>query len=158
MPPVLRRSEVWIALGIVALGAFLMIETTQIEVSPSYARVGPRVFPWIVSTALVLLGLGLLREALQGAVWTEEGNEDAVFAPQPFLWMLGGLVIVVATISFVGFPIAAMLLFAAASRGFGSRRVVLDLVVGLALGIVIYIGFHYGLGLTLPAGPIERFL
>ena len=50
-------GEFFLALGTSALGVFLAIQTAGIEVSPSYARVGPRVFPWVVSFALVGLGL-----------------------------------------------------------------------------------------------------
>ena len=56
------RGETWIALGVIAFGVFLLIQTAAIEVSPGYARVGPRVFPLAISGVLIALGIGLLGE------------------------------------------------------------------------------------------------
>jgi putative tricarboxylic transport membrane protein len=156
----LRSGEVWLALGSIALGIFMMVQTTQIEVGASYARVGPRVFPWFVSTILVLLGLTLLRDALTGR-WLKNGSEeDDLPAPDrtSFLWLLGALALYILTIKYAGFAIASGLLFAGVARAFASRRLVLDLVIGLVLGIAVYVGFHHGLGLTLPAGILEPIL
>jgi putative tricarboxylic transport membrane protein len=156
----LRSGEVWIALGVIALGAFMMVQTTQINVSANYARVGPRVFPWIVSSVLVLLGLGLMRDALTGRWIKDEGAEgDLPPLDRPgLLWLGIGLGLYLLTIKFAGFPIASGLLFAFTARAFASQRIVLDLAIGLGLGIAVYVGFHHGLGLTLPAGILEVVL
>lgn len=155
----LRSGEVWIAAGVVALGVFMMSQTMQINVSANYARVGPRVFPWIVSSVLVLLGLGLMRDALTGR-WIRDDGEVPLPAPDrtAMLWLAIGLALYLLTIKFAGFPIATGLLFAFAARAFASRTILLDLAIGLVLGIVVYIGFHHGLGLTLPAGILEAIL
>jgi putative tricarboxylic transport membrane protein len=155
----LRSGEVWIAAGVIVLGVFMMSQTMQINVSANYARVGPRVFPWIVSSVLVLLGLGLLHSALTGR-WNRDEDEEVLPAPDrtAMLWLAVGLALYLFTIKIVGFPIATGLLFAFAARAFASRRIVIDLAIGLGLGIAVYIGFHHGLGLTLPAGILEPVL
>lgn len=155
-------GELLVALGIVAFGLFLMVETMAIPVSPGYARVGPRVIPWVVSSALVLVGLMLVREALTGKWWKPiEGIEDAdqigEAAPPsfaPVIWLIVGFGLYLITIKFAGLPIASALLFAAGARAFDSLRPVPDLIVGLILGLVIFIGFNYGLGLSLPGGVL----
>jgi putative tricarboxylic transport membrane protein len=152
----LRSGEVWIGLGVMVLGAFMMVQTMQINVTSNYARVGPRVFAWIVSGVLVLLGLGLMRDALTGRwIKDESADEDLVrFDRTALLWLALGLALYLLTIQVGGFPIATDLLFACAARAFASRRIVLDLALGFGLGIAIYVGFSHGLGLTLPAGVL----
>ena len=155
-----RSGEVWIAVGAVALGVFMMIQTMQINVSANYARVGPRVFPWIVSSVLVLLGLGLMRDALTGRWIKDKGAVEDLppLGRTALLWLIIGLALYLLTIKAAGFPIATGLLFAFTARAFASRRIVLDLAIGLGLGIAVYVGFHHGLGLTLPAGLLEAVL
>ena len=155
----LWSGEVWVALGIIVLSAFLMAQTSSIEVSPNYALVGPRVFPWGVSAVLMFLGVALLRSALVGN-WSaaDDAAERTSFDGDALVWVAVGLVLYLVTIKFLGFPIAAALLFAGVARAFGSRRIAVDIGVGLALGLVVFVGFNYGLGLSLPAGVLEGLL
>ena len=150
----LWSGEVWVALGIVVLGAFLMFQTSAIEVSPNYARVGPRVFPWIVSSVLVLLGIVLLRSALVGRWTSDEAatQEGAAVHGAALVWLVLALAVYLIAIKPFGFPIAAALLFVGTARAFGSARSAVDLGIGLVLGVVVFAGFNYGLGLSLPAG------
>jgi putative tricarboxylic transport membrane protein len=139
-------------------GEGLIAAAAAIPASPSYARVGPQVFPWTVSAILVLIGLGLLAQALTGR-WTYEAEAlPARVDWTALLWILIGLALYLATIGWAGFPIASALLFAGAARGFGSRRPALDLGLGLVLGAAVFAGFHYGLGLSLPAGILDGLL
>src|SRR3546814_19073658 len=57
-----------------------------------------------------------------------------------------------------GFVVASTVLFVAVARAFGSRRPLLDTVIGLVLCAVPQIGFTWGLGLRLPAGIFAGFL
>jgi putative tricarboxylic transport membrane protein len=148
------------AAGVAAFGIFLMVKTAAIPVNPGYARVGPSVFPWIISTILFLIGLVLIFEAWTGR-WDSGATEDeeiGAFSPPAFLWLIVGFGLYLATIAWAGFPIASALLFAPAARAFGSRRPALDLAIGLVLGILVYFGFNRGLGLSLPAGILGGLL
>ena len=53
----------------------------------------------------------------------------------------------------LGFPVAAALAFALTARAFGSRRILLDLAVGLGLGLACWLLFSRFLGLSLPGFP-----
>ena len=55
----------------------------------------------------------------------------------------------------LGFAPTAAAVFATTARGFGSRRVVADILLGLALGAVVYVVFARGLGVSLPGGPLD---
>mgnify|MGYP003349063729 CR=1 FL=1 len=142
------------AVGVIAYGLFLMVETSAIPVSPGYALVGPRVFPWIISSALLVLGVILLREAWRGK-WSYDDEESVGgFHIQwpAFAWLATGFLLYIALVNTGGFILASASLFAASARTFGSRRPLLDVVIGLALGFAIFAGFGYGLGLRLPSG------
>jgi putative tricarboxylic transport membrane protein len=160
MRATLRSGEIWLSLGLIALGVFLLYQTSQIDVAVTYARVGPRVFPWMISGVLVLLGILLLRDGLTGR-WVKDDSEAEVLPPpdrKSLQWLGLGLLLYLAAVTYGGFAIASGLLFAFVARAFGSRRIAIDLALGLVIGIVIYIGFHHGLGLTLPGGILEPLL
>jgi putative tricarboxylic transport membrane protein len=148
------------AVGVVAYGLFLMVETTAIPVSPGYAQVGPRVFPWIISSALLVLGLFLVWQAWRGAWEYDDEESIAGFDLQwrPFLWLAVGFLLYIALVNTGGFILASASLFAAVARTFGSRRPLADIAIGLVLGFLIFAGFGYGLGLRLPAGIFQGIL
>jgi putative tricarboxylic transport membrane protein len=149
-------GELALSLGIVAFGIFLAVQTAGIEVAPTYARVGPRVFPWVVAFGLIFLGLWLAREAIVGR-WVSE-ESAAAFDWTAFLLIGLGLVLHMLLISRAGFVIASAVLFVCIARAFGSRTLLRDGAIGLALGLVVYVGFSYGLGLDLPAGVLAGIL
>lgn len=57
-----------------------------------------------------------------------------------------------------GFIPTATVLFVCVTIGFGSRRFVRDILIGLALSIVAYVGFVHVLGLRLPAGLLGEII
>ena len=152
-------GELALTLGIAAFGVFLAVQTMGIEVSPGYARVGPRVFPWVVSFALIGIGLWLAREAAAG-LWESEDSTPAApaFDWRAFLLIGLGLVLHMGLIGRAGFVIASAVLFVCVTRAFGSRALLRDAAIALVLALVVYVGFRYGLGLDLPAGVLEGIL
>jgi putative tricarboxylic transport membrane protein len=152
-------GELAFSLGIIAFGIFLAVQTAGIDVSPSYARVGPRVFPWVISFGLIVIGLWLAREALAG-LWISEDSVPGApgFDWQAFLLIGLGLVLHMVLIARGGFVVASAVLFVCVARAFGSRTWLRDIVIGLILAFVVYFGFTYGLGLDLPAGVLAGIL
>ena len=71
----LRLGEMVLAGGALALGLFIAVETAMLEVAPSQAAVGPRLFPSLVAAGLLLVGVALLREAFFGHIAHEGGFE-----------------------------------------------------------------------------------
>lgn len=152
-------GRLMLAAGIVGLGVFYLVETAAIRVLPTYARVGPRLFPYLVAAGLVLLGALLLWRAWRGL----DGDGDPVAGPGranklPMALVVGGLILQSLIIDQVGFVIAATLTFVLTAAGFGSRRWLLNGAIGLALAITSYVGFTRALGLSLPAGLLEGLL
>lgn len=158
-----RRVELLLSLGVLALGLFATVVAFQLPEAGGYARVGPNVMPKVVSGGLILLGGWLLYEVLTGG-WRAAEPDDAAergehpFIPSAFLWVTAGLFAQMALIQKGGFVIAGAVMFAFVSRGFGSRRVVLDAVVGLVLGLAVFLFFVKFLNVGLPAGWLEPIL
>jgi putative tricarboxylic transport membrane protein len=164
-------GEFFLALGTAAFGVFLAVQTASIEVSPSYARVGPRVFPWVISFALIGLGLWIAFDVFRGSrkLIGAPASDEATAAEEPnpanepldwnaFLTIGLGLVLQMLLMNWAGFVIASTVLFACVARAFDSRRLTLNAAVGFMLALVVYVGFQYGLGLDLPAGILSGIL
>jgi putative tricarboxylic transport membrane protein len=157
-----RLAELLLAAAVVALGVLMVVETGDIRVPRSAARVGPRVIPYIVAAGLVLTGLWLAVEVLLGRTGEGEGGED-VDLTLPGDWRCLGI-IAAALLAYLllieraGFVIASALLFFGAAYGMGSRRIVRDLAVGVVLSVITYLIFTLGLDLRLPAGVLGGVL
>jgi putative tricarboxylic transport membrane protein len=152
----LRIGEAVLSMGVLALGTFIAVETTLLEVGSSHAAVGPRLFPSLIATGLVVVGLVLLCEAFLGHIAHERGWE---LDWRAVAIVLTGLVVQMLLLESLGWIIATTLLFTATALAFGSRRPVLDVAIGALLGGLVFVLFNYGLGLTLPTGTaIEQLL
>lgn len=150
------RSGLFVGLGVLALAAILAWQTSLIPSEAAYAQVGPTVVPWLVTAMLALLGVALIFEAPSGRGLAKEprGELDG----RALIWVIAGLVINVTTIAYLGFIAASTALFVCAARGFGSRSPLRDAAVGLAIAVVVYVGFDRGLGYEIGDGLIENLL
>ncbi|AFZ66827.1 tripartite tricarboxylate transporter TctB family protein [Deinococcus peraridilitoris] len=152
-------GDLAVALGVVALGLFFLIETFSIEVNPGYARVGPRFFPLLVSFGLLGVGALLTIGALRGERATPAAEEDAdPDAPTNWVsvgWISLGVLLTIALLSALGFILTSALLFWCVARGFHSDKPLRDLVIAALLSVIVYFVFTSGLGLTLPAGVLK---
>ena len=154
-----KAGEIAVAGGILALGVFLAAQTWLLPDAPGYAKVGPRVFPGVVSAGVIICGLMLLREAWRvGFVGVLAGEGRAPFAWRPFLWLSAGVIFHMAMIGTLGFIAASTVLFAACARAFGSRAIGRNLGIGLLLATAIFFLFTEGLGLSLPVGQYKAWL
>ena len=154
----MRRSaaEIALSLGVLALGLGAAGVTARLSGEGGYAGIGPNFFPAVVSAGLILLGAWLLYEALSGG-WRHVGPSpqacgEHAFHGRAFAWVSAGLLAQVLLMERAGFVLAQALLFAAVARGFGSRRGLRDLLVGLAIAALLFGFFARVLNLNLPAG------
>jgi putative tricarboxylic transport membrane protein len=150
-----KPGQICVALTVIALGAILAFEATGIAVSPGYARIGPRVFPFVVAVGLIGLGGVLLVQALT-ARWGAEPPADHRLEPLLAIWSgIAGYALLIAP---AGFVIASTLLFVAVARAFQSQRLLRDTGIGFALSLAAFAFFTQALQLALPMGWIfSRF-
>lgn len=154
----LPLGDLLVSLGILALGGYFTYGALAINVSQSYSRVGPRFFPFLVAAGLLLCGALLLVQALRGHAAPAEAGEDVDTDAPPDLVAVAGvgaaLAAYVVLLEAAGFVLASALLFWGAALAFGSRNWLRDPLLGLALGLVVYLAFTRLLGLRLPAGVL----
>jgi putative tricarboxylic transport membrane protein len=147
----LRVGEAVLGGVVLGLGLFIATETSLLEVVPSNAAIGPRLFPFLVAGGLLAVGVAVLWQAFFGHIAHESGFELDWLA---VALVLGGLLLQVLLVEHLGWIIATTLLFVAATLAFRERRVLISIAIGLALTCLTYWVFNYGLGLSLPTGTI----
>lgn len=141
-----------IGIGLVLLGGVVGFDAAMMRVPPTYAKVGPHIFPIVVAIGLGITGLLIAYRALvpkDGPVLTAE---QAPTDWRAVAIVSAGLILDALLLKPLGFIITALGLFLIVCFALGSRRYLRDVVTGLILALVTYFGFTRGLGLQLPAG------
>ncbi len=148
-----RYSWAEASLGAVvsAFGLIIFWEIAGLDAGPTYARIGPRVFPAGVATGLLLIGGGLMASAFLRPQARPMPDLDL----PALLWVGNGLLAMILLIDQAGFVFAAAALFAGVARAFGSRGSIRVLGIGLTLALACQFGFSYGLGVELPWGLLS---
>lgn len=151
-----RISESVLGVVVLMLGLFIALETYG---SPPTARGGmmsPQFFPYLIAFGLVSVGLMLLREAAVGHAAPEHAF---VLDWYPVALIQGGLLLQILLLDSLGWVLASLPMFVAATLAFRELRLVTTVLIALALAGVTFVSFDYGLGLDLPVGSLlERYL
>lgn len=152
----LQLSEIAVGVFCAALGLFVLVEVARAPASAANSAVGPGVFPAIVGIGLVAVALRLFYEA-----WARRAEPSGL--PSLDLASAGfgaaAFVGMILTLEWLGWIIAGTLLYLAIALAFGTRRIAVTILLGLALTGATYLLFDYGLGLSLPTGElVERVL
>jgi putative tricarboxylic transport membrane protein len=150
-------AEIALSLGVVALGVGIAAVTATLPSEGGYAGIGPNFIPAVVAGGIILVGVWLSIEAFSGG-WRKRVEPLETFHPSPFLWVSAGLFAHMVLIGWAGFVIAGVALFVCVARGFGSRRYVRDLVIGLVLALAVFFFFVKLLNVNLPAGWLSPLL
>lgn len=152
-----RRSDLALGVAALVLGLAVGAGTLFVGAGFGYDRIGPRTMPYGVALGLLLLGGALLVPALR------RQSETHAAASEPLqrkalgvLALAGGLFLLLA--GRAGFILAASLLFWLVARAFGDHRPLRDAAAAVLLSVAVYAAFARGLGLALPAGPLEALL
>lgn len=149
------------AAAVIGLGLLALLGATQVGAGAGYIAVGPAVMPAVVGIGLVFLGLFLL---LRATAHPDLGLARHVAAEAALTdWRTTGLTLVALvayalTLGPLGYVLATTWFIPLVARILGSRRPVRDVIVGLAIGVVVYIAFTQFLGVRLPAGLLDPVL
>ena len=145
-----------IGLGLIAIASVIGFDTMQMQVPPSYARVGPQIFPYIIAIGLAITGAHIAWKSYRG-------GDEVIDEVEPTDWksvgiIVAGLIAHMNLLKPLGFVPAGLILFMSVAFAFGSRRYGRDAIVGFLLVLFAYLGFTYGLGLQLPQGILKGLL
>lgn len=157
-----RHSQVLQALvgaGVLLLAVALAVGALFIPANAGYAGVGPNFLPWVVSIALGLCGVVLIRKARRGGFrhMEEHGGEHPYWTG--FAWMSAGMLLNAALITRIGFILSCALCFVMAARGLRNAQAsarldakswLIDTVVALMIAAPVYWMFTKFLGINLP--------
>lgn len=151
-------GEVLFALVFVVLGAAGVVFAGTIVVPDLEFGMGPRAFPYIVSTLLLAIGAGLVYQALRGQLGAAQDGED-IDAAAGTDWITIGkiaffVVIHILLIEPAGWPVAAAVLFAGAAWSLGAKPLWRSIMISVILALVLQYLFGGLLGVSLPRGPL----
>ncbi|MDI3271738.1 tripartite tricarboxylate transporter TctB family protein [Pseudomonas sp. AL03] len=154
-PRAIVPVQLAIGAAVIAISAMLAFGAFRFPPEMGFVILGAHVYPYAVAVFLGGVGLLLCYQAITGGLreLADHSDESAKALPGGKLgaaWVTAGLVGVAMLINLIGFVLAAALLFTCSARGFGSRRPVRDLAIGMALTLPIYWLFNAGLGVSLP--------
>lgn len=157
------RSELGVALFLGGLSAVILIDAARLRSDLAvHGPVGPRTTPLVVGTLLAVVAVLLAADVVRGGHGTAETGED-IDLERPSDWptvllLAGSFLTNVALIERAGWPISGALMFWGSTFALGSRHLLRDPLLALALSLVTFYAFDRGLGLSLPAGVLEGIL
>lgn len=157
----MKPSHVSIGVAVLALSVFFFVGLPGISGDEGYAGLSPRFMPTLVAIGLAVCGALLTWQGVRGG-FRNMPEEDAELPDAPhnfkgFLWVAIGLVANMALIGILGFVFSSTLMMVCVARGYGSRRIVRDALIGLLLTVPMWALFDFLLGINLPLLPVAGF-
>ena len=160
-----------LALALLALAALLIVSALGIARGGGYSVIGPATIPLVVAVGLlVLAGVFALRTTVVpdvelGALAAEEEAVThwptvglSAAALVGYALAFDGVAIGPLDVPGLGYIVATALFLPLAARILGSRSPVRDVIVGIGIAVLVYLGFTEFLGVRLPAGILAPVL
>jgi putative tricarboxylic transport membrane protein len=155
------RGQYVLAAALALVGVWTIIDARGLTVGFG-DPVGPRVFPYVVGAAMLVLAVLLAVATARGDVPEGEEGEDIDLTTRPD-WLtvgklVGILVLNMLLVDVLGWAITGALLFAGCAWALGSRTLLRDLVVGVVLSLGTWYFFYVGLDVPLSPGILDGVL
>ncbi len=155
------RSQYLLAAALLLVGLYTIIDARGLDVGFG-DPVGPRIFPYVIGSGMVLLAVLLAVATARGDVAEAEAGED-VDLTTPADWLtvgklVGILVLNLLLVNLLGWAITGALLFAGAAWALGSRTLLRDVLVGAVLSVASWYFFYVALGVPLTPGILDGVL
>jgi putative tricarboxylic transport membrane protein len=155
------RGQYLLAAALALVGLWTIIDARGLTVGFG-DPVGPRVFPYVVGAAMLVLAVLLAVATARGDVAEgEEGEDIDLTSPPDWLTvgkLVGILVLNMLLVNVLGWAITGALLFAGCAWALGSRTLLRDLVVGIVLSLGTWYFFYVGLDVPLSPGILDGVL
>ncbi|MEW1838864.1 tripartite tricarboxylate transporter TctB family protein [Nonomuraea angiospora] len=152
-----------VSLGFLAAAVVVLAQAFAIPQGEGYQAVGPRAFPLLVGVGLAVVSIvGVVQAFRPGpppatSDTVDVGVGEASEKPHwpSVLLLIGSLAAYALLLVPAGYWQATTAFFVAVARVLGSRRLVRDVLVGLALALATYFLFDRLLGISLPPGLVR---
>jgi putative tricarboxylic transport membrane protein len=156
------KAELGVALGVVVLGGFVLVQATTIDAPATSNALGPRFFPTCIGLLLLVCGAWLAVDVWRGGRGEMEAGEDIDLARasdwRSVAAVSAAFLLHAALIGPLGWPLAGAVLFWGVAVSLGSRAWVRDVAVSVVLAFGIFAIFTRALGVFLPAGLMDGVL
>ena len=156
------RSEFGVALLLLALGAFVLVDALRLPDLAGRGPVGPKAVPLVVGVALVVVAALLAIDVARGGRGEQEAGEDVDLSAgsdwRTLALLAAAFLANAALIERAGWPISGAILFFGCAFALGSRHVVRDVVLAVVLSVGTWYLFVLALGVSLPVGPLKGIL
>lgn len=162
-PPVRQtdRAQYGLAAVLAVVGAYTIVDARGLNVGFG-DPIGPRVFPYVIGAAMLVLAVLLAIATSRGDVpQAEEGEDVDLTTPPDWLTvakLVAILVLNLLLVNVLGWAITGALLFAGCAWALGSRTLVRDVIVGAVLAVGSWYFFYVGLGVPLSPGILDGIL
>lgn len=156
------KAQYGLAAFLAVVGAYVVYDATTLSDGFADQPVQPYAFPYVVGSVLLVLAVALAVATSRGNLPVAEEGED-VDLSQPSDWATVAQLVAVflaniLLIDWLGWAITGAMLFVGTAYVLGSRTLIRDVAVGVALSVGTWYGFYSGLGLAIPAGILDGVL
>lgn len=157
------RSELGVALLLLVLGGWALIDAQQLDATAGTSGpVGPKTVPVAVGILLIITAVLLAVDILRGGRGEQEAGED-VDLSQGSDWKTLGLLVAafvanILLIDRLGWPVSGAVLFFGTTFALGSRHLIRNAIISIALSVGTWYLFNLGLGIALPVGILKGIL
>ena len=157
------RSELGVALLLLVLGGWALIDAQQLDATAGTSGpVGPKTVPVAVGILLIITAVLLAVDILRGGRGEQEAGED-VDLSQGSDWKTLGLLVAafvanILLIDRLGWPVSGAVLFFGTTFALGSRHLIRNAIISVALSVSTWYLFNLGLGIALPVGILKGIL
>jgi putative tricarboxylic transport membrane protein len=159
--PTIDRAQYILSAVLAVVGIYTIVDASSLTVGFG-DPVGPRLFPYVIGTAMVVLAVLLAIATRRGDLPEAEAGEDVDLTTKPDWTTVGKLVGILLLnlllVNLLGWAITGGLLFAGCAWALGSRTLVRDLIVGVVLSVASWYFFYVALGVPLTPGVLDGIL
>jgi putative tricarboxylic transport membrane protein len=156
------RSELGVALLLLALGVFVVVDALRLPDLAARGPVGPKAVPLVVGSLLVAVAGFLALDIWRGGHGEQEAGEDVDLSGRSDWRTLGMLAAAflanAVLIESAGWPVSGAVLFFGSAFALGSRHWIRDAVLAAVLSVGTWYLFSVGLGIALPVGVLKGIL
>ena len=156
-------SELFVPVLLLAIGGAVLVDASGLEEGLGRSTtLGPTAIPYALGAALVVGAVWLAVDVLRGGRGEQESGEDVDLSHgsdwRTLAMLSGAFLANILLIERAGWPVSGAVLFFGCAYGLGSRKVVRDLVLSVALSVGSWYLFVLGLDINLPVGVLNGIL
>ncbi|MFI7062749.1 tripartite tricarboxylate transporter TctB family protein [Kribbella sp. NPDC050124] len=156
------RSELGVALLLLILGAWAVVDALRLPELQARGPVDAKTIPLAVGGLLILTAVLLAINILRGGRGEQEAGEDVDLGHGSDWKTLGLLAAAflanILLIERLGWPVSGAVLFFGTTYALGSRHLIRNAIISIALSVGTWYLFNLALGIALPVGILKGIL